>query len=91
MITFRIASKQGDFLLREFKSAEGCNNFIVNHMDLSRQWNFEAAHIQAAFVYIPKDVAIDDYGYASQRDFAKLLRKYKTNPTAVQFLANILE
>ncbi len=42
MTTFRITSKQGDFLLRDFKSAEDCNDFIVNHMDLSRQWSFEA-------------------------------------------------
>ncbi len=42
-------------------------------------------------VFIPSDAVIEEHGYMSMNDIVGLLRKYKSNPEAVQFIADMLE
>lgn len=42
-------------------------------------------------IYIPKNGIISEFGNFSPNDFAYLLRKYKNDPDAIQFLADMME
>ena len=93
LLTFRITGNKGDFYIKEFKDTETCKHFIVNTLDLSKEWSYECVSIIDALIYLPRSQngVITDYGYVSHNDFVKLLRKYKTNPDAIQYLADMLE
>ena len=42
-------------------------------------------------IYIPENDVIDFSGYANNSDIVRLLRNYKNNPDAIQFIADMLE
>jgi hypothetical protein len=41
--------------------------------------------------YIPENKVISEQGYFTVNGIVKLLRKYKSEPNAIQFLADMLE
>jgi hypothetical protein len=41
--------------------------------------------------FIPENDVIIEHGYMSNNDIVELLRKYKTIPEAVQFIADMFE
>lgn len=41
--------------------------------------------------FIPEDDVIPEHGYMTMNQIVALLKKYKTNPEAVDFIAEMLE
>lgn len=41
--------------------------------------------------FIPENDVISENGYMTMNEIVDLLRKYKTNPDAIQFIADMLE
>lgn len=42
-------------------------------------------------IFIPENEVIPENGYFSHSQIVNLLRKYKENPEAIQFIADMLE
>ena len=47
--------------------------------------------ITANNTFIPENDVISENGYMTLNEIVDLLRKYKTNPDAIQFIADMLE
>lgn len=47
--------------------------------------------ITANKIFIPENDVISENGYMTMNEIVDLLRKYKTNPDAIQFIADMLE
>ena len=47
--------------------------------------------ITANKIFIPENDVILENGYMTMNEIVDLLRKYKTNPDAIQFIAEMLE
>lgn len=47
--------------------------------------------ITANKTFIPENDVISENGYMTMNEIVDLLRKYKTNPDAIQFIADMLE
>jgi len=62
---------------------------------IKETWEAEKARRRAAvkqfLICIPQNEVIPDQGYFSVNQVVALLRKYKDNPDAVQFIADMLE